>query len=41
MLVNSDVDNINNNKLSKLIGVTRISVYTTMDRLSLGGVLKL
>ena len=37
MLLNSGVDNINISKLSKLIGVTRISVYTTIDRLSLGG----
>ena len=38
MLLNSDVDNLNiRGMLSKLIDISRKSVYNTMNRLSSGG----
>ena len=37
MLLNSDVDDLNIIMLSKVIGVSRKSVYNTMNRLILGG----
>ena len=36
MLPNNDVDSLNINMLSKLIGVSRKRVYNTMNRLSSG-----
>ena len=37
MLLNSDVDNLNISVLSKVVGVSRKTVYNTINRLILGG----
>ena len=37
MLLNSDVDDLNISVLSKVIGVSRKSVYNTINRLISGG----
>ena len=37
MFLNSDVDDLNINVLSKVIGVSRKSVYNTINRLISGG----